>query len=127
MKTKQSELFNKTGAFALTLHDRNGERLNMGDIVKVSNRGEFSFYSEVKYLADEKKIAPFHTFSFHSFEKVNNVPDHAKLSTEPRYKIWFINNPEADNDAEKFEDYLMDWRACEHEIDSSCFRIELIK
>lgn len=127
MKTKQTELFNNAGGFMLTLYDRKGQQLNMGDIVKVSLRGQFQFYSEVKYLEEEKAIAPFHTFSFHSFEKVDSAPEGAKLSTETRYKIWYVQDPENDEEADSFEKYLMDWRSCEHELEKACFRIELIK
>ena len=112
--------------FGLSLYDRKGKKLNMGDIVKVSLRGEFNFYSEVKYLADENKIAPFHTFSFHSFEKVISIPENAVKSTEERYNIWYTTNGETDEAKDLFEKYLMDWRACEHELEAGCFRIELI-
>jgi len=112
--------------FGLTLYDRKGKKLNMGDIVKVSLRGEFNFYSEVKYLADEKKIAPFHTFSFHSFEKVDSIPANAVKSTETRYNIWYTTNSETDDEEKLFEKYLMDWRACEHELENGSFRIELL-
>jgi hypothetical protein len=112
--------------FLLTLMDRKGNVLNMGDIVKVANqRGEFTFYSEVKFLEAEKKIAPFHTFSFHSFEKVDSVPKHATLSTEDRYKIWYTHNPESESTEihEIFNKYLTDWRACEHLLEQSCFTL----
>ena len=116
----------KQSMFLLTLMDRNGTPLNMGDIVKVCNsRGEFTFYSEVKYLEKEKKIAPFHTFSFHSFEKVDKVPDHCTKSTEERYQIWYTNNPESESKEihDMFEKYLIDWRCCEHLIENSCFSL----
>lgn len=113
--------------FKLILQDRKGKALNMGDIVKVSLRGEFTFYSEVKYLESEKKIAPFHTFSFHSFEKVDKVPEEAVLSSETRYKIWYLQAALPDEKAGLFEKYLLDWRTCEHELDKGAFRIELIK
>ena len=115
----------KQTIFKLKLYDRKHQPLSIGDIVKVSNgRGEFTFYSEVKFLEDEKKIAPFHTFSFHSFEKVDSVPDHAKQSTETRYKIWYTHEPENDTAEKLFEKYLTDWRACEHLLDQSAFTLE---
>lgn len=117
---------NKTkGTFTLSLYDRKGQKLNMGDIVKVSIRGQFEFYSEVKYLEDEQAIAPFHTFSFHSFEKVDKVPKNAKESTEQRYRIWYLEDPEKDKNEEQFGQYLMSWCTCEHELKDRCFRIEL--
>ena len=79
--------------FTLELYDRKGNKLNIGDIVKISDGKNFTFYSEVKYLEKEKAIAPFHTFCFHSFEKVETVPDHAKPGTEERYKIWYTHTP----------------------------------
>ena len=112
--------------FILKLKDRKGNILNIGDIVKISNGRNFTFYSEIKYLPDEKVITPFHTFSFHSFEKVDKVPNEAILTSEKRYKIWFLSNPEKDQDASSGERYLIDWRQCEHLLDERCFEIELI-
>ena len=79
--------------FNLELYDRKGVKLKLGDIVKVSNRHNFNFYAEVKYLPNEGVITPFHTFSFHSFEKVDAVPEHAVKSTEDRYNIWYTHTP----------------------------------
>ena len=115
--------------FKLELYDRAGNHLQIGDIVKISNGREFNFYAEVKYLEDEKVITPFHTFSFHSFEKVDKVPEHAIKSTETRYNIWFTHSPEADVKAvtEHVTNYLMEWRKCETLLENKCFRIELIQ
>ena len=112
--------------FILKLQDRKGMILNEGDIVKISDGKSFNFYSEIKYLEQEKAIAPFHTFSFHSFEKVDVVSENAVLSTEKRYKIWFMQNPEIDNSPQDGEKYLIDWRACEHLLNQRCFLIEPI-
>lgn len=109
--------------FKLKLLDRNGNTLKIGDIVKISNGKEFTFYAEVKYLEKEKVITPFHTFSFHSFEKVDKVPEHAVKSTEERYDIWVTHDTEVDNSAA--EKYLMSWRECEHLLES-CFKIEAL-
>jgi hypothetical protein len=115
--------------FILKLYDRKGRELNTGDIVKISNGKYFTFWAEVKYLQKEKVITPFHTFSFHSFEKVDKVPENATKSTEDRYNIWYVYQDEAEEDKEanKFEQYLMDWRICEHLLDDKCFRIALIE
>ena len=112
--------------FKLELYDRKGEKLNLGDIVKISNGKGFSFYAEVKYLEDEKVITPFHTFSFHSFEKAENVPEHAIKSTETKYQIWFTHSPEIDEKEaiESADDYLMSWRKCEHLLEKKYIRIE---
>lgn len=112
--------------FKLELYDRIGNKLKIGDIVKVSNRDQFNFYAEVKYLEKEHCITPFHTFSFHSFEKVDKVPENAIKSTEERYGIWYTNAPESDQKeaTERAERYLLDWRQCEHLLGNGCFRIE---
>lgn len=112
--------------FTLKLYDRKGQELKEGDIVKISNGKGFNFFSEVKYLEKEKAIAPFHTFSFHSFEKIDKVPENATQSIEERYKIWYVYNDEAetDNSAKEYEKYLTDWRCCEHLLAKRCFRIE---
>lgn len=111
--------------FILELYDRKGKKLNTGDIVRVSDGKRFTFYSEVKYLEIEQAIAPFSTFSFHSFEKVDKVPDDAIKSTESRYDIWY-RPVESDEDLEAsdFEKYLMDWRHCENHIDKRTWRIK---
>lgn len=111
--------------FQLELFDRLGNKLNIGDIVKISNGREFTFYAEVKYLTRERIITPFHTFSFHSFEKVDKLPDNVTKSTEERYGIWFHHNPEKDEKAVRgyFEKYLLDWRQCEHLLEQRCFQI----
>lgn len=115
--------------FILKLYDRKGVELKQGDIVKISDGKAFTFFAEVKYLEKEKVITPFHTFSFHSFEKVNKVPEQAKKSTEERYGIWYIDRDEAERDdrSETCEDYLMGWRACEHNIGTKCYSIEPMK
>ena len=113
--------------FKLKLYDRLGNELHPGDIVKVSDGHNITFYSEVKYLQKEQCITPFHTFSFHSFEKVDKIPEGAVKCTEERYNIWFTHSPEVDRaEAVKVADkYLINWRACEHLLEQRCFRIEL--
>jgi len=115
--------------FKLELYDRIGNKLSLGDIVKVSNGKWFNFYAEVKYLEKEKCITPFHTFSFHSFEKVDKVPEHAVKSTEESYDIWYTHTPEMDEKeaVEHAERYLADWKECEHLLEQRCFRIEMIE
>lgn len=115
--------------FTLELYDRIGNKLSLGDIVKVSNGREFTFFAEVKYLESEKVITPFHTFSFHSFEKVETIPEHAKKSTEERYNIWYTYSPELDEkeSAEYANKYLISWRVCEHLLEERCFRVEINK
>jgi hypothetical protein len=110
--------------FKLTLCDRNGTELNEGDIVRISDGKQFKFYSEVKFLADQKVIAPFHTFSFHSFEKVDKLPDGVTESTEKRYKIWWHADSIKDEKFDRGEKYLLSWRECERLIKDNCFRIE---
>ena len=113
--------------FTLELYDRKGVKLNLGDIVKVSNRYAFGFYAEVKYLEDEEIITPFHTFTFHSFEKVNEIPKEAIRADEERYKVWYVPDPnkEADKEAELFKKYLCEWRDCENLLEKRIFRIKI--
>ena len=112
--------------FTLKLFDRKKQPLKEGDIVKISDSRQFTFFCEVKYLPKEKVITPFHTFSFHSFEKIDAVPQNAIKSTEERYNIWYVyeENAEEDKAANLFESFLTDWRVCERLIDSRCFDIE---
>lgn len=112
--------------FTLKLYDRKGQELKLGDILKVSDGREFQFYVEVTYLEKERVIAPFHTFSFSSFEKVKSVPKEAIKSTEERYNIWYLEDKREDKGAAEFENYLMDWRQCEYLLEKGHYRIELI-
>lgn len=109
--------------FELKLYDRKGTELQMGDIVKISDGRNFQFFAQLTYLEKESCIAPFHTFSFHSFEKVDKVPDEAVKSTEERYNIWYLIDKEDDYEAAAYEQYLTDWRCCEHLIDKGYFRV----
>jgi hypothetical protein len=111
--------------FTLQLQDRKGNQINLGDILKISDGKAFTFFAEVKFLEKEGIITPFHTFSFHSFERVDKVPDNAIKSKEERYNIWYVYSDEAEKDenANDYEDYLMSWRECERLIDSKAFII----
>jgi len=115
--------------FRLKLFDRKGIELNLGDIVKILNGTPFTFYAEVTYVQQEKLIAPFHTFSFHSFEKVDALPDNAiKATGEERYNVWFTESAELDSKQNlvAVQDYLIQWRECEHLIEQGIYRIEPI-
>lgn len=109
--------------YILHLTDRNGQELKEGDIVKVISGGYQSttFFAEVKFLEKEKVLTPFHTFSFHAFEKVDKLPEGAILLDEPRYKIWHKPGLTKDQSA-AYQKYLIDWRACENLLDR-CFHI----
>lgn len=109
--------------FKLQLYDHHGNALKLGDIVRINSgdRSLHEFYARLTWLKEEQAIAPFHTFTFHSMEKVEKVPESATKSTEPRYDIWYIEKP--DGDPDRFEDYLMSWRECEHQIQKRAFRI----
>jgi hypothetical protein len=112
--------------FTIKLQDRKGNPLNEGDIVKISDGKAFTFFAEVKFLEKEGVIAPFHTFSFHSFERVDKVPDNAiKSKEEQRYDIWYVYSDEAEKDenANDYENYLLSWRECERLMDSNVFKI----
>lgn len=112
--------------FEITFHDRNGTELKEGDIVALSDGRSINFYCEVKWIEAEQIMAPWHTFSFHSVEKIDKLPDGVTLSDETRYKCWFHNSPLDDSDSKPFNNYLMEWRTCEREIDKRVFRIKRI-
>lgn len=112
--------------FVLELYDRNGVKLQLGDIVKISNGKSFDFYAEVKYLEDEQIITPFHTFSFHSMVKVDEVPADAVKANEERYNVWYLpSRTNFDKNPEEGERYLMSWRACEYKLNQKMFRIKI--
>jgi hypothetical protein len=112
--------------FLLTIHDRNGRELNLGDIVKVSDSSRFNFYCEVKYLEKDRIITPFHNFAFHSIEYADKVPDNAVKSNEERYNCWYVVDGESEDDkGEPFERYLMSWRECEIFLNKRMFRISM--
>ena len=112
--------------FTLELYDRNGVKLQLGDLVKISNGKSFDFYAEVKYLPEEQIITPFHTFSFHSVVKVDEVPKGAVKSSEERYNVWYLlGRDQFDTDPEAGERYLQSWRACEYKLEQKMFRIQL--
>jgi hypothetical protein len=110
--------------FELTIHDRNGVQLNEGDIVKISDGKNITFYSEVKYLEEERVITPLHTFSFMSIQKVDEVPSEATKSTETRYNIWYLPIEKADDNS--FNEYLRSWRECEYRLESRAYQITKI-
>lgn len=112
--------------FELTIHDRKGTELKEGDVVAVYDRRAYTFFAEVKWLESEQVLTPFHTFSFHSFEKVDSVPENAIQSTEERYKIWYLEESEEDNEDGNFEKYLSSWRDCESLLEKRAFRINKI-
>jgi hypothetical protein len=110
--------------FTLELYDSKGIKLNIGDIVRVSN-GRIEFFAEVKYLMDEQIITPFHTFSFHTFQKVDSLPEGLNKSGETRYNIWYNPLTNHENEDVKDSQYLMDWRQCEHLLEKRCYRIQI--
>lgn len=110
--------------FILELYDREGTKLNLGDIVKISDGSRFQFYAEVKYIEKENIITPFHTFTYRSFVKIDKLPNDVVKSTEERYNIWYHKNPEEDNYSAEFEQYLSTWRHIEDFMDKRCWRIK---
>lgn len=112
--------------FTLTIHDKKGTELKEGDIVEIHNGRSFTFWAEVKYLEDEQVITPFHTFSFHSVEKVDTVPVAAVKSSEERYGIWFLQDAEHElvEDDGQFEKFLASWRECEFNLNQRMYRIQ---
>lgn len=114
--------------FYFELTDRNGTVLNDGDIVRVSDSHGFTFYSEVKYFPETNIIVPFHTFSFHSFEKVDSIPDNALPGkADSNYKIWYVPNAEKDDESEKFDRYHSDWMSCDRLLEGRCYVIKRVE
>ncbi|MCP9290019.1 hypothetical protein [Gracilimonas sediminicola] len=114
------------GRLTLSFYDRNGEKLKFGDIVALSDGKNLKFYCEVTYLEDQKAIAPFHTFSFHSVIKVDSVPESAvKSEVEKRYDMWYDKAGDEDLNASEHDKYLMSWLECERLLENRMFRVEL--
>lgn len=119
-----SQMKRKPKMFTLKLQDRNGQELKQGDIVKVSDGKRYTFYTEVKFFKETGIISPFDTFSFHSFEKVDKVPDGLieRSGDIANFRYW-VAKDETDIDGQQFNGYLMSWRTCENLIKSKCFLI----
>ena len=115
--------------FKLILMDREGKKLKIGDLVKVSDGRGFSFYAKIQYDKKSKTIAPFHTFSFHSFLKVDKLPKNAIERTDRNFTYWFVHNPESDLDVHQTttRNYVLSWLECERALKESCYCIELIE
>lgn len=114
-------------SFILKIYDRKGTELHEGDIVRVFTGRQINghFYSEVKWLEKEQTLTPFHTFSLHSVEKVDKLPDNVVEGKETRYKIWMDHDAQEDaSGKEEFDQYFWDWKACEHQLDKKFYRIE---
>lgn len=111
--------------FKLSLHDHHGNELKLGDIVRVNTGNSYPshFYARVTWIKDKQIIAPFSTFSFHSFERVDDLPEGAIKSTEDSYDIWYLPDNDEETSPEIFKDYLMSWRDLEYNLNSRCYRI----
>lgn len=114
--------------FTFKLKDRDGAILSLGDIVEISDGRDIKFFARVQWMPKEKKISPFHTFSFHSVRRVGDnvecLPDGVIQCNEPRFDCWHLPDPRPDADASKHTHYLIEWRKCERLLES-CFDIEL--
>lgn len=114
--------------FTFKLKDRDGAILSLGDIVEISDGRDIKFFARVQWMPKEKKISPFHTFSFHSVRRVGDnvecLPDGVIQCNEPRFDCWYLPDPKPDADASKHTHYLIEWRKCERLLES-CFDIEL--
>jgi len=109
--------------FILKIKDRQGVELNIGDLVQVHGRYSGSFFARIAFDPERKTIIPFSTFSFHSVEKIDKLPDNVTKADEKYGEYWYSDTP-SDTD-EKFEKYLISWRECETKINSGAFNIEL--
>lgn len=114
--------------FTFKLKDREGAVLSLGDIVEISDGRDIKFFARVQWMPDEKKISPFHTFSFHSVRRIGDnvecLPDGVVQCNEPRFGCWYLPEPKQDADASRHQNYLLEWRKCERLLES-CFDIEL--
>jgi len=108
-------------SFILRLFDRDGNELNEGDIVAISDSHNIHFWCEVKYSDKEGVLFPFHTFSLSSVVK-SKVPEGAIKSTEERYNLWYLPDSMEDITCNRHESYLMSWRQCENLLEM--FKIE---
>lgn len=131
VKTRPKKIFcnkmqiqQKHTMFLVKLFDRNRKELSIGDIVAISDGKRLNFYCRITFLEKEQKLAPFHTFSFHSVEKVDKVPENATRCTEDRYECWYMGSEAKPDESSSLHDkYLLDWRACERFLDKSCFDV----
>ena len=113
--------------FKLILKDSKGTPLKEGDLVRLTGRIDSPvFYCEVTFLEEEKRIVPFHSFSFNHIERVDKLPSDAIPLKEERYKA-YMSPSENVHDKNYIDNYLMDWRVCEHRINERCFDIERLK
>ena len=109
--------------YELKLYDRKGVELKEGDLLAISDGLRFNFYAELKFIENGQILAPFHTFSFHSFQKVDSLPDHAVKTKESRYNCWYTHFPELDVEPEEYEDYRLQWVECERQLEKGLFKI----
>lgn len=111
--------------FLLKIYDRDCVELKLGDIVEVSDGKKIKFYCRVTFLESVQKLAPFHTFSFHSVRKVEAPHVNATRCTEDRYECWYLAGDDQidDMNAATHEKYLADWQACERLLEKSAFSV----
>jgi hypothetical protein len=113
--------------FTLKIYDRKGTELKQGDLVKISDGRRITFYSEFRYIEETGTFHPFHTFSWHSVEKVDCLPEGllpSKVKAPVPY--WYFPDLDEDKEGKNFDDYYQGWKECERLLD--CFyKVELIK
>jgi hypothetical protein len=101
--------------FTVKLFDINNQELKIGDLVKIRTGRKSIFYCKIKFIA-EGILAPFHTFSFMTIEKVDSIPDNAIPAKEDRYNVWFLADDDEQTDITN--EYLLSWRQCETLLNS---------
>ncbi len=110
--------------FKLHLFDTKGERLSIGDIVKVKGNTGSAFYTHVKFSEKDQSITPFSTFCFHAIEKVSEIPEGAVLMKTSDGNHWYSND-NSEYSEEGHSEYLESWFTCSQMISKGCFRIEI--
>lgn len=106
--------------FKLRFFDCNQVEIHEGDTIKIYAGNTTIFYSEVKYLQEEKVLVPFHNFAWFRFEKVNTVPLFAIKSDEARFNLWY--EPDVKHNYVP-QELLISWRDAEVLLEKRCWQI----
>jgi hypothetical protein len=107
--------------FKLRFFDCDQVEVMEGDIVKIYAGNATIFYSEVKYLEDEKVIVPFHNFAWYRFKKVDTIPLFAIKSDESRFDLWY--EPDAKHNYKVPQELIWSWKDCEVLLEKRCWQI----
>ena len=107
--------------FRLRFFDCDGAEIFEGDIVKIYAGNHTIFYSEVKYLEDERVLVPLHNFAWYRFKKVDTIPLFAVKSNEDRFDLWY--EPDTKHNYNLPQEQLTSWKDCEVLLENRCWQI----